>query len=148
MTDPGAHEQVVEVRERDHLDAQLLAGLAADRVLGGVRVEEAGRRLDEHAVGVAVDVGGVAELAGEEDPVRVGRVEEHGRAIPAVVRLALLLLPGSVAEPQVERGPAEHVPASRGPGGGASVRRRVRAADGLDQARPCRIRFQYTHGST
>lgn len=109
-----AHVGVEHVCERPESDAELFGALAADRGVRVLRVEQSGRRLDEHAVGVAVHVGRVAELAGEQDAAAFGVVGQDDGAVAAVVGLALLALPPSVAAPVVEGGAAQDVPALGG----------------------------------
>lgn len=90
------------------------SALAPDGGHRVVRVEEPGRGLDEHAVGVVVDVGRVAELAGEQDAAASGVVRQDDGAVAAVVGLALLGDPAPVATAVVERRAPQYVPALRG----------------------------------
>ena len=62
-------------------------------VAGSSSSSSPGGRLDQHPVGMVVDVDGVAELAGEQHRAPLGVVQEHRRAVAAVVRLALLASP-------------------------------------------------------
>ena len=93
--------------------AGLLLGLAADGGLGVVLVEQAGRGLDEHAVGVLVHVRREAELPGEQHGALLPVVEQDGRAVAAVVGLALLGAPLAVGVLEVERRRTGHVPVRR-----------------------------------
>jgi hypothetical protein len=63
-------------------DPELLLDLAADGVLRGLVVEQAGRGLQQQPVRVAVDVDGEAELAAEQDGAPVDVVEEQGGPLP------------------------------------------------------------------
>ena len=72
-----------------------------------------GRGLDEHPVGVAVEVDRQAELAGQQHGAGVGVVEQDDDAVAAVVGLADLVGRRAVAVAVVELGPAQHVPVVR-----------------------------------
>ena len=78
----GAHEDVEHVLHLADGDAELLLDLAADGVLRGVVVEQPGGRLDQHPVGVAVDVDGVAELPGEQHGAPLHVVEQEVAPLP------------------------------------------------------------------
>ncbi len=110
----GAHVGVEDVGERPEGDAELLGALASDGGGRVVRVQQARGGLDEHAVGVVVDVGRVAELAGEQDAAASGVVGQDDGAVAPVVGLALLGLPASVAAAVVEGGAPQDVPALGG----------------------------------
>jgi hypothetical protein len=98
--------------DRPDLDAELLGGLPADRGLRVVVVQQAGGGLDEQTVGVAVDVHGEAELAGEQHGLARDVEEQDRRAVAAVVGLPLLGGPATVAVALLEGGPAQDVPAA------------------------------------
>lgn len=110
----GAHVRVEDVGQRAEDDTEFFGRLAADRGVRVVRVEQSGRGLDEHPVGVVVDVGGVAELAGEQDAAACGVVGKDDGAVATVVRLADLGFPASVAAEVVEGGATKDVPALGG----------------------------------
>jgi hypothetical protein len=63
---------------------------------------------------VVVDVDGEAKLAGQEDGAAAEVVEQDHGAVAAIVGLALLGFPASVAAAVVERRAAQDVPAVRG----------------------------------
>ena len=64
---PGAHEQLEQPLDLADPDAALLFGLAADRRLGVVAVEQPGGGFDQHPVGMSVEEDRQAELAGQQD---------------------------------------------------------------------------------
>ena len=72
---------------------RLLLGLAADGVLGilAALVEQPGGRLQQHAVGVAVEEDRQAELASQQHGAGLRVVEQDRHPVAAVVRLADLV---------------------------------------------------------
>lgn len=77
------HAGVEDAGERAEPDARFFFALAADRGVRVFLVEQSGRCLDEHAVGVPVHVGGVAELAGEQDEAAPGVVGQDDGTVAA-----------------------------------------------------------------
>ena len=110
----GAHVGVEDVVDPIDEDSELLFGLATDRRLRVLAVEQAGGDLDEHAVGVAVDVGREPELTGQQHVAAVGVVEQDRGAVAAVVGLALLRRPAPIPPAIVEGRAPQHVPAVGG----------------------------------
>src|SRR5690606_15866603 len=62
------------------------------------------RHFDQPRILVAVEPGGEAELAGEDDGALLAVVEQHGGAVAAIVGFADLALPAAVAALQLEGG--------------------------------------------
>ena len=83
------------------------------QVSGASRIEQPGARLDEHSRRIAVDVRRQAELTRQHDGATRAVVQQDGRAVAAVVRLATLRFPAAVALAQAERHLAQHVPVVR-----------------------------------
>ncbi len=110
----GAHVGVEDVLDLADLDTELLGGLATDRGLRVVAVEQAGGGLDQHPVRVVVDVGRVAELPGQQHGVPLGVVQQDRGPVAPVVGLALLGGPLSVAPAVVQRRTAQDVPSCGG----------------------------------
>jgi hypothetical protein len=90
-----AHEGVEHPARLAHAKAHLLFGLGADAVFGRGRVQQAGRHLDQQLV-VAVDEGGVAELAHQHHRAPLQVVQQDGGAVAVVGGFALHFLPAAV----------------------------------------------------
>ena len=108
-----AHEVLAQERHRIHAVAGLLLGLAADGGLGVIAVEQPRGGLEQHAVGMAVEVGGQAELPRQQDRVPRLVAQQDRGAVAAVVGLAVLRRPLAVAALDVERGAPQRVPGVR-----------------------------------
>ena len=136
-----AHVGVVDVLEFADGDAEFLLGLTADRGFGVLIVEQPGGGFDEHAVGMVVDVGREPELAGEQHSSAVGVVEQDRGAVAAVVGLALLGFPATVAATVVKGGAAQHVPPSEVTSTSRTSTAGLRARSRPTRSRPVRPRL-------
>ena len=108
----GAHEGLEDATGLGDMTARLLLRLATDGFLGAELIQQPGRHLDQR-LGMAVDEGGVAELAHEKHRAARRVVEQDGRAIAAVIGLPIEGLPAAVPALVVQGRLLQEIPVVR-----------------------------------
>jgi hypothetical protein len=98
----GTHVDVEHVLDITDAVTGLLHGLPANGRLCVVEVEQPGRRLDQIAVGMVVDVGRIPKLLGQQHRSPRKVVEQDRGAVAAVIGLAGLAGPFTVIATVVE----------------------------------------------
>src|SRR5262249_8403282 len=81
------HEASEDLAHVAELEPELFLNLNADALFGRGRIEEPGRSLDQQVI-ASVDIGGIAELPGEQDRAPLRVVGQQGCAVAAVIGLA------------------------------------------------------------
>ena len=110
---PWAHEHIKHVVKWADPHPELLVGFASDGGGRVVVVQQSGRRLDQHAVRVAVDIHRKSELPRQQHHTPCVVVEQDGCAVAPVVGFPLLGHPLAVVALVIKSRASQHMPTLR-----------------------------------
>jgi hypothetical protein len=108
-----AHVALENLSRIVHDKSRLLLSLLPNAGLRIRLIEQPSARLDEHPILKPIHISREAKLPNQHHRLPLAVVQQHDRAIPAVIRLAPLLLPSTITPQKIKRRLLQHIPIVR-----------------------------------